>query len=311
MVLLHQPYAGIILAGPTACGKSQLALELVQRLWPKQPAEIINADSMQIYSEVSIITARPSLEECAFVPHHLYAVINSLQPGSVGWWLAQAEQQIASCHTRNVLPIIVGGTGLYLKALTQGLSNIPKIDPQIRLKVRALSEQWGENFLSYVSRHDPLVDTRLKANDYRRLERALEVFLQTEKSIYRWQDHTYPSKHSFLYCVVNPPREILYKNINYRFEKMIQQGAIEEVKNLLNKGLPSDDSPLLKAIGLKEIRSFIKGECSLKTAIQQAQMNSRRYAKRQLTWFRHQVDKKIVIERSDINILDFIIDKNI
>jgi tRNA dimethylallyltransferase len=302
MIPLNQPYAGIILAGPTACGKSFLALELAQRLSLKQPAEIINADSMQVYSELSIITARPTPRDCALIPHHLYGIVNLYHHGSVGWWLSQAEQQIASCHDRNILPIIVGGTGLYLRALTQGLTVIPEIDKQIRYTVRELSKQLGNDFYSYVCRHDPLIENRLKVNDHQRLGRALEVFLQTGQSISWWQDQTYPSKYSFLYCVIAPARKILYRNISQRFEKMIQQGVLEEVERLQDYVLPPD-SPVLKAIGVKELGAFIKGEWSLKTAIEQAQINSRQYAKRQLTWFRHQVDKKIVIEVPDVNIL--------
>lgn len=302
-------YSGIILAGPTASGKSCLALELVQRLAPFQTAEIINADSMQVYSEASIITARPTEKDYEIVPHHLYGVIQSSEHGSVGWWLSQAEQKIASCLKRNVLPIIVGGTGLYLKALTEGLNFIPKIDEQIRNNVRKLSEQLRENFYSYVCEYDPLVKDRLKVNDHQRLQRALEVFLQTKKSIYAWQEHQSPSKYSFLYCVVSPPKELLYQRINQRFVKMVELGAVEEVKKLQDSGL-CINSPLSRAIGIRELDGYVKGKWSLETAIQQAQMNSRRYAKRQLTWFRHQVLKKIVIERPDVNILDTIINNS-
>ncbi|RZI46175.1 tRNA (adenosine(37)-N6)-dimethylallyltransferase MiaA [Candidatus Finniella inopinata] len=303
-------YDGVILAGPTGCGKSALALELAAHLAPSQPAEIINADSMQIYQDLSIISARPSVHDCAPIPHHLYGMVDGHHTGSAGWWLGQAESQIESCRQRGVLPIIVGGTGLYLNALTKGMSAIPPIDPATRQHARDLSNQLGADFYDYVARRDPFVKDRLKPNDHQRLGRALEVYLQTGQSIGWWHTQTPPARHSFLYCILSPDRAALYEKINARFDVMMQTGALEEVKRLQTLDLP-DDSLILKAIGVQELRGFLKGDHDLPTAIELAKRNSRRYAKRQMTWFRHQVDRKLVLEPSNPSILTFMILKEL
>ncbi len=296
------PYPGIIIAGPTACGKSGLALELAKRLFDYQKAVIINADSMQVYQELSIITARPSVEDCAVVPHHLYGVINAQQGGSAGWWKGQAEKIIQDCQSHSIFPILVGGTGLYLRALTQGLSPIPAIDASVQQTANQLLQQYKRNFYDYVCQQDPLVKDRLKPKDYQRLQRALEVFLQTQKSIFTWHNESVPELPSFLFCFINPDRKELYQRIDQRFLEMMDQGALEEIQSLKNQDIPAK-SPLLKAIGVQELFKFLEGSWDLKTAIQQAQQNSRRYAKRQITWFRHQIPKKLVIETPNIDTL--------
>ena len=310
MSLLNSLYQGIILAGPTGSGKSSLALELATSLAPSQPAEIINADSMQIYKDLSIITARPTVEDCAAVPHHLYGVAEADHKGSAGWWVEKAEKQIEACQKRHVLPIIVGGTGLYLNTLVNGLSSIPKIESDLRQHVRDLSEQLGNNFYAYVANYDSLVIERLKPKDHHRLQRALEVYLQTGKSIYWWHAHIPAPRYSFLYCLLLPAREQLYQRINDRFDKMIHEGGLEEVRYLQTLSI-DDDSPILKAIGVKELTAFLKGEYELPTAVELAKRNSRRYAKRQLTWFRHQVSKKVVLESSELSILRSMISEKV
>ena len=297
MVFPIASYQGIILAGPTGCGKSSLALELAASLAP-QSAEIINADSMQIYKDLSIITARPTVEDCGPFPHHLYGIVEADHKGSAGWWLEQAEKQIESCQQRHVMPIIVGGTGLYLSTLMNGLSSIPAMVPAIRQQVRDLSEQLGNDFYAYVAGYDPLIKERLNPNDQHRLQRALEVYLQTGKSISWWHNQTQTPRYSFLYCVLSPDRGHLYQKINARFDVMIQGGALEEVKHLQTLNLPCDN-PILKAIGVQELMGFFKGEHDLAAAVSLAKRNSRRYAKRQLTWFRNQVSKKVVLESSN------------
>ncbi len=296
------PYSGIIIAGPTACGKSGLALELAQRLSCYQPAHIINADSMQVYRELSILTARPTLRDCATTPHHLYGIIDGTQRCSAGWWREQAEEKIQHCYHHSIFPIIVGGTGLYLQALTQGLSPMPPIDPEIKQKADSLLQSYNGDFYDYVCQQDPLVKNRLQPHDHQRLKRALEVFLQTNKSIFLWHSQTLPGITSFLFCIITPERNQLYQHINQRFLTMIEQGALEEVASLKAASLPAD-SPLLKAIGVQELFGFLEGTYNLETAIQMAQLNSRRYAKRQMTWFRHQVDKKIVLDSPNLDTL--------
>ncbi|MBY0282127.1 MAG: tRNA (adenosine(37)-N6)-dimethylallyltransferase MiaA [Alphaproteobacteria bacterium] len=278
----------LILAGPTASGKSGLAIELAE----KCNGEIINADSMQVYKDLSILTARPSE---SVIPHHLYGVLDACQNGSAAWWIHEVCLLIKDCINRSKFPIVVGGTGLYLRTLTHGLSPVPEIEPDIRHEVRGLCHQLGERFASYVYEIDPLLENQIRSSDPQRLSRALEVFRQTGRSITFWQGKSTPShSYKYQYVVIEPERAQLYEQINQRFQLMVESGAIEEVQNLRKLETPLD-SPIMKAIGVPELSAYLDNHLSLDEAMQKAKQNSRRYAKRQMTWFRGQVPKKIVI----------------
>ncbi|MCX7338435.1 MAG: tRNA (adenosine(37)-N6)-dimethylallyltransferase MiaA [Alphaproteobacteria bacterium] len=284
----------IIIAGPTACGKSQLALDIADRLG----GEIINADSMQLYQDLSILTARPHTHP---IPHHLYGILSHQDQGSAASWLEHVCSLIKDCLHRNRMPIVVGGTGFYLRALTNGLSPFPPIDPIIRQQVRDLSRVLGDDFFSYVYSVDPLIQDKIKPSDPQRLCRALEVILDTGQSIVNWQGLAVPPlpQYSHKYYVIDLDREDLYDRINRRFQMMIDLGAIEEIENLrcLN---PSKDSLIMKAIGVAEISAYLDGDLSLGDAIEKAQQKSRQYAKRQRTWFHHKVTEKIMLQSGDI-----------
>jgi len=278
----------LIVAGPTASGKSGFAIELAERF----NGEIINADSMQVYKDLSILTARPG--ESA-IPHRLYGVLEAHQNGSVAWWISEVYLLIKDCIRRSKLPIIVGGTGLYLRTLTHGLSPVPEIEPELRQKVRNLCHELGSTFAEYVFEVDPLLKDRVRPSDPQRLCRALEVFWQTGHSINFWHGKSKPSHpYKYQYVVIEPDRFQLYEQINNRFQFMIENGAIEEVQNLRKLEL-SADSPIMKAIGVPELNAYLDNHLTLDEAMQKAKQNSRNYAKRQMTWFRGQVSKKIVI----------------
>lgn len=282
----HQKIPVIIIGGPTASGKSAFALDLAHQ----NDGEIINADSMQVYSHLQILTARPTLEECGSIPHHLYGVLQGDEIGSVAWWYDQACDIIQDVHQRGKMPIIVGGTGLYLRTLTQGLSAIPTIPHDIRSFVHETARSLPkEEFYTFVLKRDPLIEGNLRQNDTQRLSRALEVVLATKTSIRQFQgkDVLKLPLEAKSY-VLSPPRDRLYDQINQRFKLMIDQGATQEVERLLKMSLPSH-CPILKAVGVPEISRYLQNEITLDEAISLAQQSTRRYAKRQMTWFRNQM----------------------
>lgn len=285
----------LILAGPTACGKSHLAVELA-KAWD---GEIINADSMQIYKDLSILTARPQSHE-QVVPHHLYGVLEAHESGSGAWWVERACSIIKDCIARERFPIVVGGTGFYFYALTEGLSSIPDIDPSIREQVRKQSIEHVNDFAEFVYNLDPLARS-IRPTDKQRLARALEVMQQTGVSLITWQKAKAkpPLSYRYEYVVIEADRTHLYDAINKRFQFMIENGALEEVKRLTKLNLSSNCS-VMHAIGVPEIKAYLEGTLTLQEAIEEAQKNTRRYAKRQTTWFKHQVTKKIVIYKPDM-----------
>ena len=296
--LLPSPFSVdfLILAGPTASGKSGLAIELAEKL----NGEIINADSMQVYKNLSILTARPLESE---IPHHLYGVLEAYESSSAAWWVNETCSLIKNCISRSKFPIVVGGTGLYLQALTQGLSPVPQIEPDIRQKVRDLNHELKEKFGEYVYGIDPLLRNYIRPSDPQRLCRALEVFLQTGHSITFWHGKLSPlHSYTYKYIVIETDRNQLYEQINIRFQLMIENGALEEVQNLRKLNI-LPNSPVLKAIGVPELSAYLDGDLTLEEAMQKAQTNSRHYAKRQMTWFRRQVSKKIVICSPDLDTL--------
>ncbi len=272
----------IIITGPTASGKSQAALEMALRVG----GEIVNADSMQLYEHLPILTAFPSPEDRAAVPHHLYGILGDDQISSAGWWVQRAELRIREILDRDRIAILVGGTGMYLNALTEGLSPLPDIPLEIREAARQLATE--EGFFEVVCAQDPQVVHRLKPTDLQRLTRALEVMMATGRSLFDWQ--TAPrttSPFTFHKYAMISDRAELYHRINVRFVQMIGKGAIEEVEALMKRPVLFD-SPILRAVGVKEIRGYIEGALTKDQMIELAQQSSRNYAKRQLTWLRTQ-----------------------
>lgn len=277
----------VVIGGPTASGKSALALELAARFG----GIVVNADSMQLYRELSVLTAWPGPDEIARAPHRLYGVLPAAERGSAVRWRALALEAIAEAGRTDRLPIVVGGTGLYLRALMQGLAEVPAIPEEIR---RLGRERYvalgGEAFRDDLVARDP-ASAKLDANDTTRLTRAWEVLEATGRPLADWQTeaaHGSPEGLSFLICVLDPPRERLYADCDRRFGLMMERGALDEVRRLDALGL-NPDLPAMKALGVPELRRFLHGEWSLEHAVDKARQTTRNYAKRQGTWFRHQL----------------------
>lgn len=285
----------LVLAGPTASGKSALALSIAQN----SGGVIINADSQQMYRELRILTARPAPEEESRVPHKLYGAISASESCSAGLWLRLAKMEIDWALAEGKLPIAVGGTGLYLKALLHGIAEIPAIDAYVRTQAIQDYEAMGkEAFAARLREADPAFFARLKVYDRQRLIRAYEVWLGTGKPLSYWQNQeiqpAYPAEYFSLWKV-DVPREALYQRCNERFIKMMAQGAVEEVKALLMLNLPAG-APAMKSLGVKELAACLRNTISLEEAIALAQQATRNYAKRQLTWFRHQLKNARLVD---------------
>jgi tRNA dimethylallyltransferase len=272
----------LLIAGPTASGKSAVAIAQAQA----RGGVIVNADSMQVYRELRIITARPSVDEEESAPHRLFGHIGGAETYSTATWLAEAEIEIQKCWANGQLPIVCGGTGLYFTALEQGLAKLPPIDPQVREKWRNFQ---GDLHVELQQRH-PESAARLNAADHQRLIRSLEVFESTGKSLLEWQKIA--QQESILRdakierIFMNVPRDELYARAERRFDAMIEHGALEEIR-----ALPNLDSaqPLMKAIGVPELLAHINGASSLEDAKIKAKTATRNYIKRQMTWFRGQM----------------------
>ena len=284
---MHKPSA-ILIAGPTASGKSALALALAEKLG----GTVVNADSMQIYRDLRVITARPSPAEEARVPHRLYGHLDAAENYSVGRWCRDVGETLAEIAAQGRIPILVGGTGLYFKALTSGLAAVPPITADIRGHVRGRLQSEGVAVLyAELTERDPLTARRLMPNDRSRISRALEVVLATGRSLTDWHRQGVPA-------LVDPARAIkvfltcerkqLVARIETRFAAMLKLGALDEVRALAARAL-DPLLPAMKAHGVPWLIRHLNGEISLDAAAAGAIMDTRRYAKRQLTWFRNQM----------------------
>ncbi|WP_372397243.1 tRNA (adenosine(37)-N6)-dimethylallyltransferase MiaA [Azospirillum sp. HJ39] len=281
----------IVIGGPTASGKSGLALAIAEAFG----GTVINADSMQLYADLDLLTARPPAADLARAPHRLYGVLTAAERGSAARWREMALAEIAAARTEGRLPVVVGGTGLYLRALMQGLSEVPAVSDDIRAAAHArLAAVGGEAFRAELVARDP-ASAKLNPGDTTRLTRAWEVLEATGQPLSHWQSlapQGAPEDLRFIVHVLDPPRADLYAQCDRRFELMMEQGALEEVRRLDALAREQDlapDLPVLKALGVPELRRFLQGDIALEEAVALAQQSTRRYAKRQVTWFRHQI----------------------
>jgi tRNA dimethylallyltransferase len=278
----------ILIAGPTASGKSALALALAERLG----GVVINADSMQVYRDLRIITARPSSQHEASAPHRLYGHVDAAVNYSVGHWCADARAALDTARAEGRLPVLVGGTGLYFKALTQGLSAVPPTPPEIRAAVRARCDAEGPAALhAELARRDPAIAARLRPGDRMRIARALEVLEATGRSLADWHRDGMPAilnADDALKIFLDVDRAELRRRIEARFDDMLASGAVEEVSALAARNL-DPMLPAMKAHGVPWLRRYLTGEIGLAAAAEGGKSDTRRYTKRQVTWFRHQM----------------------
>jgi tRNA dimethylallyltransferase len=275
-----------LIAGPTASGKSAHALQLAERIG----GEIVNADSMQIYAGLRVLTAGPSPDEIARAPHHLFEVVDAALGWSVGRWLEAATKVLAEIEARGAPAIVVGGTGLYFRALTHGLADVPPVsETQREVSGLLYAARGEEEFREILKPLDPGAEARIEVGDRQRLVRAHAVAIATGKSLTAWQTDTKPAlaPGSWKGVVLDPPRAELYARCDARLSVMVEQGVLDEVAAMEARGL-DPSLPALKAVGYREFAAHLRGETTLDQALDAARQETRRYAKRQLTWFRNQ-----------------------
>jgi len=274
----------ILLAGPTASGKSKLAIHLAKKL----NGEIINADSMQIYKEFSILSSRPNKAEAKKIKHHLYGIVSAKRYFSAGDWLKEVKKKVNLCRKKKKIPIIVGGTGLYFNIITKGISKIPDIDIKTRNKVRVLFKKLGtKKFYNKLLKLDPKVKNRIFPKDSQRVQRAYEVKLKTKKSLFDWFSNTKSDFSDFdlIKIFIDIPRSDLLPKILKRTELMFKENCLAEVKRF-NKLKSNKNLSANKLIGIQEINQFIKKSISLDECKELINIKTRQYAKRQNTWAR-------------------------
>lgn len=285
----------LIVCGPTACGKTDFAHNLAT----KYQGEIINADSMQIYSQIPILTAQPSERLQNELPYHLYGFVDVGEEFSVVKYARMASKVIKEIASRNKLPIIVGGSGMYINALVEGYNEIPNISAKIRRESRDLYIKVGpEDFFNHLKSLDPAA-VRLNNNDQQRMLRAYEVVVQTGQSIFSFRNQNKTkllSEFNFKSYFLYPERNFLYASCDQRLRKIFASGAITEVQNLYNMPIGSAK----KALGFREIADYLDNKITLDEAINNAQNKTRRYAKRQITWFKNQLKEKIIFKYSNL-----------
>jgi len=276
----------LLIAGPTAAGKTALSLAAAERL----DGEIINADSMQVYDGLPLITAQPDAAERARAPHHLFGAIDPAVRYSVGQWTSDVLALISDCRSRGKRPILVGGTGLYFNALTRGLAPVPEIGEDARTRAASVLADDGLSGLrGEALRLDPVAANRVEAADRQRLLRIVEVAYETGKPLSEFQADTVPplSSAEWQGIVIEPDRDALYQRIDQRFEQMLEAGALDEIAAFMRRHI-DPDLPASKALGVPQLVAHLRGELALDEAVELAKRDSRRYAKRQGTWFRNQ-----------------------
>lgn len=278
----------VILSGPTASGKTALSLEVAQHL----DAVIINADSKQVFREIPILSAQPTASEKGDIPHYLFSCLSIAEDCSVAKWLDMAVNTIENAHSLGKVPLLVGGTGMYIQSLVHGISPIPEIDPEIRNTIRqALEEEGTEALHQKLTEKDTAIAEKLNPGDSQRVARAYEVICSTGRSLLYWQ--TQPKKQiidasSCSHFFLHTDREKTYENCNKRFDIMVEDGVLEEAAHV-DKMQLSPELPGMRAHGLPELLRYLHNEISLEEAIRLAKRNTRHYIKRQYTWFRSQM----------------------
>jgi len=302
--ILTDKHKVIIIGGPTASGKSGLAVQYAQR----NNGIIINADSMQIYNDLPNLTAQPTEEEKQQCPHTLYAILDPAEKCDAAQWRNLALKEINRAIDTKQVPILVGGTGFYIKALTEGLSPLPDIPIGIREKTIKLQKELGNpKFHALLSEKDPVMAERLDPNNTQRLVRSWEVLEATGKSLAEWQSLPLippPENLEFIFVALMPDREILYERCNKRFENMVELGIVDEVESFMKKikqGIIPEDASLAKSVGYPEIRDYLQDKINKEEAITLAQQKTRNYAKRQMTWLRNQVKPELILNKPDLD----------
>ena len=289
----------VLIYGPTASGKSKFATQLAKKI----DGEIINADSIQIYKELKILSARPSKKEYKNINHHLYGFHSVKKNFSTGNWLKLVDQKILNLKKRKKVPILVGGTGLYFKALTDGLVKIPNIPNKFRKRIRSLHSKLGsKNFFTKLTKIDPLAKNHLIMSDTQRVIRAYEVMKFTKKSMYEWFKNTKSNyeKEDFYKIYIDFPRNELLDRIKIRAHKMIKNGAIREVKRFIDLKVPNNKTAS-KAIGIDEVREFLDKKIQINEVIEKISIKTRQYAKRQSTWGRGKMSEWNKITPKSLN----------
>ena len=289
----------ILISGPTASGKSNFSIKLAKKI----NGEIINADSMQVYKELKILSARPNLKDYQRIKHHLYGFHSVKNNFSTGDWLKYAIKKIKEIRKRKKIPIFVGGTGLYFKALTDGLVSIPNIPIRYRNKIRALHKSLGQKkFYQKLIKLDPNSKEKINPTDTQRSIRAYEVKQFTKKSLHDWFQNTksYFEKDDFFKIYIDYPREELIERIDKRAEKMIKSGAINEVKKFLKLKVRKDKS-VNKAIGVQDIKEYLKKRKDMTDVVEKISIKTRQYAKRQSTWARGNMMSWLKLSPQDLN----------
>ena len=285
----------LMICGPTAAGKSGLALALAERYG----GVIINADSMQLYADLRVLTARPDVSEEARVPHRLYGVLDGAERASVASWLTMATREIETARDAGRLPILTGGTGLYFHAAMKGLAPVPDVPPDIHAEcIAEYAERGGEAFRRDLLELDPVLGSQLHDGDSQRLVRAMGVVRASGRALSAWQadPHEGAIAGRPVRVAMMPPREELYEKINTRFSAMMEGGARSEVSTLAARGL-APSLPVMKAIGVREIMALQAGDIDEARAVELASRDSRRYAKRQMTWIRNNFHAEMILEK--------------
>ena len=288
----------ILIAGPTASGKSSFAIKLAKKI----NGEIINADSMQVYKEIKVLTARPKKKDQESIKHHLYGFQSAKKNFSTGQWLTFAKKKIKEIQKKNKTPILVGGTGLYFKAITEGLVKIPKVPLKLRNQIRDLQKKLGQyEFYKRLIKIDPLVKNKINPKDPQRSIRAYEVKKYSNVSLIEWFKKTNKTfqDENFLKIYIEFSRPDLIERINKRVDQMFKNGVIHEVKGFLKIKVKKDKSSN-KIIGIKEIDKFLMGEYDLRTVKDLISIKTRQYAKRQSTWARGQMSSWQKIDYRDL-----------
>ena len=289
----------ILIYGPTASGKTEFAIKLAKKV----KGEIINADSMQVYKELKILTARPLKKDEQNIKHHLYGFKEVKKNFSTGDWINLVIKKIKLIRKKNKIPILVGGTGLYFKSMTEGLVEIPNIPTKVRKQIRALQKKVGQKkFFEKLIKIDPPANIKIRPTDVQRSIRAYEVKLFTKRSLFDWYKKTKSKfkNKDFLKLYIEFPRSELVQRINLRTKKMLESGSILEVKKFLKLRIPSDKS-ISKAIGIVQIKNLIQNKLSKEHVIEKISIKTRQYAKRQVTWARGNMKDWKKIKPKDLN----------